>query len=213
MKKFCILIPTINRYDLLKEALAEYPTLYPNVDIYVGDSGRQGIENNHPIKLFQSNHPLGVSASWNNLISRAIEDGYDYFLILNDDIILRCGKNAIEKLIDQFNEGVFVRPKPFYHWCAFILNRWIFEKVGRFDENFKKCFFEDNDYEYRMKLAGIKIEYSEVLSPEVFRNSMSTQKDPLLGDYVGNKEYYIRKWGGEPNSEKYILPFGGNTVF
>lgn len=210
MERFCILIPTINRADLLQEALAEYPTYYPEIDIFVLDSGNQNIPTSDYsyLHILTSENPMGVSKSWNYLINHAISAGYENFLILNDDIILKCGKNAVEKLLETFSHRVFIRPRPIFHWCAFILTKVIYRQVGMFDENFKKCFFEDNDYEYRMRLINVTILYSDTLEPAVFRNSMSTQKDPLLGDYIQNKEYYIRKWGGEPNNEKYLTPFG-----
>jgi GT2 family glycosyltransferase len=79
--------------------------------------------------------------------------------------------------------------------------------VGEFDEAFEKCFFEDNDYEYRMRLAGITIRYEDALNSEVYRNSQTIEKDPLLGGYLSNREYYIKKWGGLPDSETYKTPF------
>lgn len=208
MEKFCILIPTINRYDLLSEALAVYPELYPDIPILLLDSGNQNIPYVNNYEIFHALQKMGVAESWNYLIKMANSYGYSHYLILNDDIVLKCGKSAIEKLIDFWNPMTFIRTKPIYHWSAYILNKTIIDKVGYFDENFEKCFFEDNDYEYRMKLAGVKIEYSETLTPDIYRNSMTTQKDPSLGDYISNREYYIRKWGGEPHSEIYKTPFG-----
>ena len=58
-----------------------------------------------------------------------------------------------------------------------------------------------------MQLAGINIKYEEALNPQVYLNSQSTLKDPLLGDYIANREYYINKWGGEPTKETYKTPF------
>jgi len=40
---FCILIPTINRADLLMEALPVYKEVYPNVKVYILDNGHQKI--------------------------------------------------------------------------------------------------------------------------------------------------------------------------
>lgn len=206
---FCILIPTINRADLLMEALPVYKEIYPTTKIYVLDNGNQGLPNISenikvliPVPRFE-----GVSASWNMLIDYAIEYGHKNFLVLNDDVILKAGEGLISQIIDRFGKDTFHRPRPFYNWSAFIINSHIYKKVGEFDENFKKAFFEDNDYEYRMRLHGITIRYEDALNSEVYRNSMTIEKNPLLGDYISNKEYYLRKWGGIPTEEKYKTPF------
>lgn len=206
---FCILIPTINRADLLMEALPVYKEIYPNVKVYILDNGDQNIPKLSPNFEVMIPKPRfqGVAASWNMLIEYAIHENHDNFLILNDDVILKAGQGEISNIIERWGKNTFHRPRAFYNWSAFILNSNIYQKVGEFDENFKKAFFEDNDYEYRMRLAGMTIRYEDALNSEVYRNSMTIQKDPLLGDYVANKEYYLRKWGGLPNEENYKTPF------
>jgi GT2 family glycosyltransferase len=206
---FCILIPTINRADLLLEALPVYKDIYPNVKVYILDNGDQAIPNISPNfeVIIPKPRFQGVSASWNMLIEYAIHEGHENFLILNDDIILKAGQGAINQIIERWGPNTFHRPRAFYNWSAFLLNKTIYDKVGEFDENFKKAFFEDNDYEYRMKCKNITIRYEDALNAEVYRNSMTIQKDPLLGDYISNREYYIRKWGGLPNEETYKTPF------
>lgn len=206
MSEFCILIPTINRYDLLSEALNVYPELYPGVSIIILDSGNQGIPHSENYRVIRSETRMGVAASWNLLVREAISAGYTSFLILNDDIVLKSGEALITALITLHGDYVFLRSRPAFNWSAFILSKNIFENVGDFDENFQKCFFEDNDYEYRMKLKKIPIVYCDSLCAEVYRNSMTTQREPLLGDYIANQEYYISKWGGIPGSEIFLTP-------
>lgn len=58
-----------------------------------------------------------------------------------------------------------------------------------------------------MKLAGVKIKYEDDLNPDVYLNSQSILKDPVLNNYINNKELYIKKWGGMPNEEVYITPY------
>ena len=210
--RFCILIPTINRKDLLMEALGHYKHDYPNTQTIILDNGNQGIQtpntSHYTVHSLLDKGNLGVAGSWNYLIETAIEYyNYDYFLVLNDDIVLKCGEGAINALIEKWGQNNFHIPRPFYNWSAFLMNRWIYEKVGGFDTNFKKCFFEDNDYAYRLKLAGVNIRYEDQLNAEIYRNSQTIQKDPLLGGYIENKEYYIKKWGGIPEQETFKSPF------
>jgi len=212
--RFCILIPTINRKDLLLEALKEYQTYYPNTLIIILDNGNQGIEKANPSANYIVCTPpdgvnMGVAGSWNYLVKMAItEYNYDYFLVLNDDIILKRGQMGIDALIEKGGKNTFHIPRPFYNWSAFLFNKWIFEKVGGFDENFKKCFFEDNDYHYRLKLANVTVSYSDELNADVYLNSQTILKNPLLGGYIENREYYIKKWGGLPTEETFKTPFG-----
>jgi GT2 family glycosyltransferase len=202
----CILIPTINQKQLLLNALDWY-LANTSTDIYVLDNGKQGLASGTPrLKIFELEKPLGVAASWNWLIKKAIKKGHDNFLVLNDDIVLKKYPEEIDAIIEGY-KGVFLRPRPAFNWSVFILSKYIFETVGEFDESFERCFYEDNDYEYRMKLLGFPIIFRDELSPDVYNNSESTKANPLLGDFLGNREYYIQKWGGLPTEEKYDTPF------
>lgn len=205
---FCILIPTVNRKDLLMEALPYYVMHYFNHHILILDNGNQGI---HPmssmVKVFVSPQNLGVARSWNYLVQKGIGMGYDYFLVLNDDIVYKGGPGRINALIEEGGQLAFHQPRPHYNWSIFLFSKWVFQKVGQFDPEFKKCFFEDDDYKYRMKMAGIDVRWDDALAPEIYRNSETTKRSPELGGYVENRDYFIRKWGGLPLEEKFTTPF------
>ena len=205
---FCILIPTINRKDLLIEALDFYTTHMPNTQILIWDNGKQAIPTYPNTEIFEAEYNYGVAASWNALIDKAWERGIENYLILNDDVILRCGEGIINQMLVKCAETkAFHRCRPFYNWSAFILRKSTYDLVGRFDENFKQCYYEDNDYQYRMRLAGIPIMYEDQLNPEIYRNSQSILKDPLLSNYIDNRDYFVKKWGGMPDSETHKTPF------
>jgi len=204
---FCILIPTINRKDLLIEALDFYTTHMPNTEIFIWDNGCQGIPPYPKTRIFESPTNLGVAASWNAMIDISSAT-HQNFLILNDDIVLRCGEAIVNQMIVKCEESKgFHRCRPYFNWSAFLLRKSTFDLVGRFDENFKRCYFEDNDYQYRMRLAGIPIIYEDQLNAEIYRNSQSILKDPLLSNYIDNRDYFVKKWGGMPDSETYKTPF------
>jgi GT2 family glycosyltransferase len=97
---FCILIPTINRKDLLEDALKEYALYYPNTKKLILDNGNQNIEaQDFRTILYKSPENLGVAGSWNFLIKRAIDQGETNFLILNDDVILKKGEMVINEIM------------------------------------------------------------------------------------------------------------------
>lgn len=190
------------------EALNCYKDILPDVSIYILDNGNQNIEapsDNMHCEVLTEN--LGVAGSWNYLIKKAIKNGYEYFLILNDDVILQKPSEVINKVINTYGDTIMHIPRSFYNMSAFILSKTIFEKVGDFDENFKKCFFEDNDYKYRVTLESFTIRIEDELNAEIYRNSQTIEKNPTLGGYIENREYYISKWGGLPTEETYKTPF------
>ena len=208
MQDLCIIIPTINRKDLLMKALESYSEVMPEVTKLILDNGNQDIpciDDN--TWIWQSTQNLGVAASWNYLIGKAIINDFKYFLILNDDVILQKDEAQIRQILSKATPEHFYLCRPFYNWSSFILTKKVYEKVGPFDENFKKAYFEDNDYMYRMRLAGVPIKYVDELNPDIYLNSQTIEKNPLLGGYVENREYFLQKWGGLPESETFKTPF------
>lgn len=210
---FCICIPTVNRKDLLVEALPYYCSLYPTTNIYVLDNGHQNIPQLcSRIYIFESEENLGVARSWTFLINKAIENGESNFLVLNDDIIYKRGQGFVNALIEKHGAWTFHQPRPIYNWSIFLISKEIYQKVGEFDSNFKRCFYEDNDYMYRLKLSGINVRYEDEFAPEVYRCSETTKRSPELGGYLENRAYYLEKWGGLPHQERYTFPFNKSPL-
>jgi GT2 family glycosyltransferase len=190
------------------EALEHYVVAYPHTQIFIVDNGKQDIPRlSTNMTIYEMSENLGVAGSWNFLVKKAIDNLYHDFLILNDDVVLKKDESTISALIEQGGDNTFHVCKSFYNWSSYILNRTIYEKVGEFDETFKKCFFEDNDYCYRMVLAGVNYQFQDALNPEVYRNSQTIAKDPTLSGYLENEKYFIEKWGGKPGSETFKTPF------
>lgn len=101
------------------------------------------------------------------------------------------------------------------HPCfsAFMINKTCYEKVGEFDEGFTPAYFEDNDYHYRINLAGMKAivlptslfyHYGSRTQVEAFnhREQMMAHESFRL-----NQFYYKAKWGGLPGGENFTFPF------
>ncbi len=226
---FAIGIPTLNRIDLLLPALLMYASDFPNTKIFIYDNGDQSIiDKLVGIKKLCNNtydalkniyvfggdgNNKGVAGAWNALCDVAFVE-HTHILMLNDDIYLGKEEAQIQALLG-FIENPFV-PTGYnfvlceeeFDWCSFILSKKTWEKVT-FDPTFFPAYYEDNDAEYRMKLEGMKITRFGFLNPVIFRRSMTIMKEPTLLDAYKekNKEYYIKKWGGEPNKEKFTVPF------
>lgn len=108
-------------------------------------------------------------------------------------------------------ESVDESPHP--NFSAFAVNKECWETVGEFDELFAPAYFEDNDFHYRMKLAGVS---AIVYPPAMFyhygsRTQNESQENglPLVsgGMFENNRALYVKKWGGVPGSETFTSPY------
>jgi GT2 family glycosyltransferase len=204
--KLIIGIPTINRADLLNDALSNYFEDFKNTEIVICDNGKQEIitrEKNFVIYKPEKN--LGVSGSWNMIMDYAKKVNATHVLMLNDDIYLGKSEEEIATIIRLWKPDFLCTE---LNWCAFILSLEAYNKVGKFDENFFPAYFEDNDYFNRMLLLNVPIIVNSMLNPVVYRNSMSISKSPELNSgFEKNRLYYIEKWGGQPTQETFKTPF------
>lgn len=116
-------------------------------------------------------------------------------------------------------------------WKLFTMGREMYREVGGFDEKFYPAYYEDNDYIWRCRVAGV---FNRQGAPAVWPEddplrAMSTRKVPWIGalDYEvvgdamalksklvqvnlkGLSEYYERKWGGQPGDETSTVPLVG----
>jgi len=211
--KFAIAIPTINRWDLLKETIKKYTTDFPNTYFFIVDNGNQLPNHDYGYFpnsfIFNSKENLGVSKSWNYMLNLAFGEThpltFENVLVLNDDIYL--GKNE-EEILNFIDNNDFSLATTTLTWCAFIISSKTFFEVGPFDEAIYPAYFEDNDYAYRLKLAGVPHSCYDFLNPETFINSGSIAKDPSLNlNFENNRKYFISKWGGEPGKETFETAF------
>lgn len=212
-----LIVPVLKRFDL-------FTYMIRSIDYEIKP---------YVIPNYQIN--LGVSAAWNEGMRNALSDGYKYAIITNDDV--RFDKNCIKQIektlvetdavIVSANQNGLIDPKnklingaDFFCFGVDIVN--LVNKVGTFDENFYPAYFEDNDMEYRIKLAGLK----SVINTRAiaFHEQSATQfaDDPSRMNpskwncrpekFEELRGYYIKKWGGEPREEKFTHPFNNNKI-
>lgn len=203
--KFCIGIPTINRADLLEKSLVDLQDKCSKVEIVIVDNGAQALRPMQEVSslhfdLIENEQNKGVAGSWNQIARHAWSRGYDWVLILNDDIILGRDADAIQALCDaeDAREGGPRFLASHRGWCSFLLPRSIWDLVGEFDEGFFPAYFEDDDYTERMLRAGRPYLQSEGLDPVVYQESKTIAKDPSLRDgWMANEQRFVEKWGVE----------------
>lgn len=194
-------IVTLNRADLLDEALQVYRETWKNVHVCVVDNGKQNIAEKLPYyRVYQPRVALSVADSWNFIINRQARLGYSHVLILNDDVI-------VEKTPFEIMDWLRDNPADFYTgggYYSFVMPLKTFASVGAFDGEFYPAWYEDTDYKRRLMLSGAKVIDSDFLKPEVLRTSKTGEKDPSLYNHViTSRRRYEQKWGGPEGQEKY----------
>lgn len=202
--RFAVAIPTLNRWDYLENTLRTYIETFEGISIYVLDNGNQPrnvIAAN--ITYLDPGPNTGVAASWNRLLDN-IYSIYDHSLVLNDDVQTGLNAYRVGSLLHDFNPGFARSVKD---WSTFLISKPHYKKIGRFDENFR-AYYEDNDYEYRMHLQCIKIKRWAEMEPMVYRSNSTKEKLPAVQEWAyASREYYVKKWGGLPRHEKFKTPF------
>ncbi len=218
-----ISIPTINRKDLLVEAVAALvPQAAHFSKLLIIDNGHQQLAFDAPcICWVESPENLGVAASWNLGLRTLLADpSVTHVMVLNDDVTLGSDQlSTISSILEAHPDKLMFVGN--YFWSVWVLSRlgaesMEYEPGKYFDERFFPAYFEDNDFYYRF-VSKHKERYLgdlEELAPFVKRNSMTIQKDPSLNHgFSVNREYYIEKWGGMPGQEMRHPERGFETEF
>jgi GT2 family glycosyltransferase len=205
--KLVVAIPTINRADLLNEALAKYFNDFKDTHIAICDNGKQDIlTREENFMIYRPEQNLGVSGSWNMLMDYADKINATHVLMLNDDIYLGRTEHEIKMVIKNNINSDFINS--FQNWCSYILKIDMWKKVGGFDTEFFPAYFEDNSFDYKMTLVNAEKSWTSFLDPIVYRNSMTIAKDPTLNQkFAQNRQMYIDMWGGLPTEEKFKTKF------
>lgn len=220
-------IPTLCRYDLLKELIqsAEQGEQMPDGYIIVDNGGRLTREEVYGWMRYGSYSPvtldlitpdsnLGVAASWNRIIELA---GPEDVIISNDDIVFNS--RTFLELIISLRSHDFVEGDG---WALFGQRSGLTKTVGWYDENFWPAYYEDVDYDLRLAKAGI-VPHRPLTEP-VRHHGWATQTATGNPDWLRegrerNHAYFLAKWGGEsknprwngtPDIVHYDRPFNGN---
>ena len=212
-EKFFVAIPTLNRYDLLSGCIDSVfqGSAVPDA-IYVIDNGGQWTGHLSPlVRVIRPPRNLGVAGSW-NLAARLC---HPYPLILlNDDI--EIGEKTLERLLSHSADIPFADMATGF--TAFLWRPEIRKRLGDFDDRFWPAYFEDNDYAWRAKLAGVTISAPEDagLRKKLVSQTIAAMNDGERAEFRAAwraaQAYYVEKWGGIPLSERYTRPFNSSRA-
>lgn len=165
--------------------------------------------------VISSNHPenLGCAGSWNLGLRQHFDDGFEWVVVLNDDVELQAGSvEALEKAI----EGGLDLAWSSESMACFAIHKRAINAVGWFDENFWPAYHEDEDFTHRLRLAGRPFGEAKGCVVGHKRSSSLNYSDLLWFQHrtridQRNLIYYGRKWGGVPNFERFTMPWNDKT--
>lgn len=207
-----VVIPVLNNFTGAVRALQSLKTSHHWTPL-IAD---QWVKNNSLAKV------------WNAKCSEAFQIGYDYCLVINDDILFY--PQTVDNLVNHAFEtdvllvsGVNANKdadkhiaapmgKLGLHFSCFLLHPAVFDRLGYFDENFFPAYFEDNDFCYRAGLAKEE-RYGFSQAPFYHAGSTTIKKMPgtqaarLQRYFQRNRVYYHKKWGGPPGEEVFTSPY------
>ena len=215
-----IALPVISRGDMLKRCLESLDYPVDNLIVFVNSEDPSITKTlselkNSNIRNLVVQHRYkygrGCGPAFNEVI-KAFPHG-PYWMLVGADNYFHPGNLA---KIDQYCRE---NSETFYFWASDVIPiltvRGV-STIGLFDENLYPCYFEDSDYVYRIKLAGseprgiphVGVGHgSEAIRGNVTTHTNLDYKFKNEITYSQNKDYYVRKWGGEPGKEIYRSPF------
>lgn len=177
---------------------------------------------------------LGVAGSWNRGIKFMEDTGSDWLIIMSAamrfghkggldmleqienhpsaDIIRFAEKTISEQRFDKRNkaDNPSWEAGAFYWHCTAISSE-VVKQVGKFDENFYPIYFEDTDYDLRIKKAGFAI--SDIIAPIDARSQSighAAKLENIKSDSSPAIAYFATKWGRHPSAAElgeYARPF------
>ena len=191
-------IPVLNRYDLLDKLLDSIN--YPIENIFIVDNGGQykldKRHNNLNIKVLNMPCNFGVGPSWNLGIKCYPHSEYFTFIAIDAELL----PNSLEKMGKNSNKDSMVISN--YGFSFFSIGAEIVKKVGLFDENYYPAYYEDFDFEDRVRKMGYKnnIKYPDV-NINLLDTTVTVKSDPKLMagkniTDISNKAYYDAKFAG-----------------
>jgi GT2 family glycosyltransferase len=182
-----IIIPTLNRYDLLDEMLDSIN--YPVDNILVIDNGN-GYKTDKNVTVLNMPANLGMSASWN--LGIKLYPHAKYWIFASADTV--WGETALSEIDQASGPDKVVITNDAYG--CFSVGENVIETVGLFDEYFYPIYFEDNDFHERVsRFCNLDTIVSTSINTAPQSGSQTINSDSNLMNrnnetFLKNKEYY-----------------------
>ena len=206
-----IIIPVLNRYDLMERAIRsiDYPVerliIIDNGDGYDPDMLAWTAPWQHIQDWYLWRMPtnLGVAPSW-NLGIKATPHAQGW-LLLNSDAYFEPGQ--LEHFYADCEDNMVVRTEQ--NWSCVWVGQDVVSKIGLFSECYVPAYFEDNDYEQRAKASNIPVMVSDAVVGH--DNSSTLKANPAFGEknqrsFADNNNLHDMRWrSGIPDAGAWDL--------
>jgi hypothetical protein len=188
-----LIIPVLNRFDLLEQALASIDYLIDNILVIDNSNSYQ----NNDVHVINMPNNIGVAASWN--LGIKCYPTSPYWVFMGNDVLWLPG--TLQKIAGLSGKERFLLSN--YGFNAFSLGAGIVEKVGLFDENYFPAYYEDEDFENRARIMGLG---RNILYPDIPVKIQGSCTTAISGGYKNqkeksdksNKQYYENKFSSDP---------------
>lgn len=164
---------TLSKFDMAQRLLdsIDYPV---EKVVIVDNSGKREFvprPNRHvkDLWLLQVPHGLGANGAWNLIIKSTPHA--PYWVIPNDDSFFAPG--ALETIAKDVDTGAFNFVDVDPRWSCVIPTETSVRMAGLWDEAFHPIYYDDDDYEWRMRELGVKF---HTIDARVHHNNSSTLK-------------------------------------
>jgi hypothetical protein len=156
-------------------------------------------------------HNVGVTKSWNAGVDYLYDLDRDWLVLLSAAIRFGAlgGQDFIDELQDPFE---VIEARPVFGWHLIAFHRRIFDRIGRFDENFWN-YYGDIDWTVRIQAAfkpadppwnKVTVDVADMgMGHGLKLAGVQDSADPPIA-------YFRRKWGRHPDrpaEPSYAYPF------
>jgi GT2 family glycosyltransferase len=186
---------TLTKFDLAQRLIDSIDYPVENL-VIIDNSGKKQFKpviNEDLIKnlwLIQVPHGLGANGAWNLIIKSTPHA--PYWVIPNDDAYFEAG--ALQKIAEQVDTDAFnflnINPK----WSCVVPGEGAILKGGLLDEVFHPIYFDDDEYEWRMRELGVKF---NTIDARVHHDNSSTLHSGFTErnnvTFVRNQSVYANK--------------------
>lgn len=173
-------------------------------------------------KVIHKPENIGVARSWN----LGIDQGKEYNFFVSSSVKFNKGFKEVIDIVEKMIEdkapsieyGFFTQ----LGWHMNCLTQKTIDKVGLFDENFYPAYEEDVDMCRRIYLAGIHANQKgetlggvvpcAVIDAQPFEIATTLKRAGLQVNFAALRNYYIEKWGGDHEKEKFTTPFQSGSL-
>jgi GT2 family glycosyltransferase len=185
---------TLKRFDLAQRLLdsIDYPVEHLVIVDYSGTNTWQPSQPDNVKNLWMIRVPfgLGLVGAWNLIVKST--PYAPYWVLVNDDAWFSQG--ALDIIAQDADPDGLSFPHINPDWSCIVLGQKVVEQVGLYDERLYPLYFDDNDYERRIRNANLPVKRIDAI---VHHDNSSTLKsgyqDKNAVSYTNNQALFDRK--------------------